>query len=710
MTSKPSLPTVLVWGIFQGAAAWSAYALIEFVVSSILFGILRPYAVFTPWHWQLTGLLVIGFLAAGCAAGALAALILWFARRDAIEDGAPALLEHASGLTVSLAFLTHLSLGAQDTTGRGWLIAFSALICALQFVALVSERWRERTGFLPHYWISSALILGVGTELQFRAMGVAGQLGVRLAVWSWALVAAMVATAAAAVMLGRKLESHTGLIRRIASATVASAIVLFAASEALSMSGKTPSVEAAAGTVGSATRPNVLVIVMDTVRADHLSLYGYGRDTTPNLKALARDAAVYPNAVSASDITLTSHGSLFTGMYASWHGAYCDKDTARYGHALNPQYPTLAELVKPKGYSTLAVAANMYLRADFGLERGFDEFQIPRPVTLMPVDTPFLLRRVVRRSISEVFDTKQFDRLFSLAQDINVKLFSTLSAHGGTPFFAFVNYMDAHFPYVPPAPYHRTYSGLKASFMQEDLEDQMTAIGEGADASRAFVDHCLAEYDGGIAYEDAQLGKLVDWLKRHNAYDNTMIVIASDHGEAFGERHRVEHGNSPYQNVVHVALMIKYPRNAHQGVEPAPVSLIDVAPTVLSTLGMTRPATMQGRDLNHPEALRGREIFSESFPCPVMQAPDCKYGCTARSVYAWPYKYVTSSSGKRELFDLSKDPLEEHSIHRFEKTLRAKLRDDLDAWVKTTPAKSTEKHEPTHDDQQRLKSLGYVAK
>jgi arylsulfatase A-like enzyme len=122
---------------------------------------------------------------------------------------------------------------------------------------------------------------------------------------------------------------------------------------------------------------------MDTVHAAHLAVYGYERDTTPNLRDLARDSMVYANAISTSDITLTSHASLFTGMYPSWHGAYCDPQNAAYGRAVSNRYPTLAELLRSGGYQTTGVAANLYLRADFGLERGFDRFRIPRPVPLL---------------------------------------------------------------------------------------------------------------------------------------------------------------------------------------------------------------------------------------------------------------------------------------------------------------------------------------
>jgi arylsulfatase A-like enzyme len=295
-----------------------------------------------------------------------------------------------------------------------------------------------------------------------------------------------------------------------------------------------------------------------------------------------------------------------------------------------------------------------------------------------------------------------------LGEDVDASLFSALSRRGREPFFAFMNYMDAHFPYVPPRPFSQAFPGQKAGFTQEDLEIDQRALTEGRPASPVYLPHCLSKYDGGVAYVDSQVGRVVDWLKRHHAYDNTMIVVTSDHGEAFGERNRIGHGNSPYQNVVHVALMIKYPGGAHRGIEATPASLIDVAPTVLKTVGLPVPATMQGRDLNHPETLTQRALFTETFPCPVMRPPECRDGCTTRSVFEWPYKYITSSNGKRELFDLSKDPLEEHTLYAQQRALADKMRADLDTWMKVMPAQAAQKHTLNHDDLQRLKSLGYV--
>jgi arylsulfatase A-like enzyme len=150
-------------------------------------------------------------------------------------------------------------------------------------------------------------------------------------------------------------------------------------------------------------------------------------------------------------------------MYASWHSAYCQPPEAAYGRKLSDRYPTVAELMKRGGYATIGVAANLYLRADFGMERGFDEFRIPRPVPLLPDDARWLLRHNVRRWVSYTGDTAQFDRLYALGEDIDSELFAVMEQRTNrqTPFFVFLNYMDAHFPYVPPAPFNERFPGRR---------------------------------------------------------------------------------------------------------------------------------------------------------------------------------------------------------------------------------------------------------
>ncbi|HXA50348.1 MAG TPA: sulfatase, partial [Candidatus Acidoferrum sp.] len=592
----------VLWGALFGAAAWSAYAVTEFVFTSVVYRLTRPYAMFTTWHWSLTALVAVGHIVCGLLAGALVGLLVGFSRRN--EEPSPEsadALESAAGLALLLALLLNMATGPGTLSGGNVQIASAILFVVLLAIGMRSTEWRDRLGWVANPWIISFTWLGIGLVFSILRMRLGSQLGTRLDLASAGLAGVIALAAVAALIIGRWLRGRDSEGRwpvRLSVGSCLAAVLLLVASVTLSFDFGTVEARAASDVGGSAQpgRPNLVMIVMDTVRADHLSINGYQRDTTPRLKQLAQDSAVYLNAFSASDITLTSHASLFTGMYPSWHGAYAQPPVAVYGQELSPKYPTLAELLHREGYETLGVAANLYLRADFGLERGFESFRIPRPVPLLPDEDRSVLRYQLRRGLSFFTDTAQFDRLYTFGEDIDRDLFQALDqrARPAAPFFAFVNYMDAHFPYVPPAPYSHMYEGRRPRLTQDDLQVEIDAISAGEPQPPGYRPHCESQYDGGIAYVDAQVGKIVDWLKRHNAYDNTMIVVTSDHGEAFGDKNRVGHANSPYQNLLHVALLIKYPGSSRKGVESQPVSLIDVVPTALTSLKLAVPATMQG--------------------------------------------------------------------------------------------------------------------
>jgi len=186
----------------------------------------------------------------------------------------------------------------------------------------------------------------------------------------------------------------------------------------------------------------------------------------------------------------------------------------------------------------------------------------------------------MRRVMNSVVDTTQFDRLYSRGDDINREMYNVLAKQSHAPFFAFINYMDAHFPYLPPAPFDHTFPGKDRALLQKDLEDAEDNVIHGQALSEHDHAHLTSQYDGGIAYTDAQIGELIAWLKEHNLYDNTLIVITSDHGEAFGERTLCCMAIRFIQNLLNVALLIKFPKNAQTGVVNDPVSLVDLAPTI----------------------------------------------------------------------------------------------------------------------------------
>jgi arylsulfatase A-like enzyme len=700
-----------MWGAVYGCTAWSAYCAAEFVFASLLFALARPYSEFASWHWGLTWLLVLGFLSAGILCGAVAgAAVSFFGRTESRSQ-----FEQAATLTLVLAFLVNIAAHPFSLSGWGWLLVATLAFAALLALSMRSPSWHAKLGYLTNAWVISGFFLGLGQEAVVLSMGTADQLGSHIRMLEWLLAILLGLLLIVAVIPGRVLRSRLESSRWATAAGLAFApialILLVAASQALSSVRST--VQAASVAIPRTFKPNLLLIVMDTVRADHLGIDGYNRATTPNLRRLARDSVLYTRAMSASDFTLTSHGSLFTGTYPSFHGAYCDPPEAAYGRRLDDGVPTLADLLQKHGYLTLAVAANLYMRPEFGLDRGFTEFEIPRPVPILDAESWYQLRRPMRRVLSYGFDTAQFDRLYSRSQDINRELFALFARHTGpnAPFFAFLNYMDAHFPYTPPAPFDRQFPGKNRRLTADDLDLEQQAIAAGAPVPANYRPHTISQYDGGIAYMDAQIGQLMDWLKEQHVYDNTMIIVASDHGEAFGERNHTGHANSPYQNLLHVALMVKYPASAGAPagtVVDTPVSLIDVAPTILNVLGSSVAPTMQGQDLRQANLAADRKFFAETFPCATLQSPECPHGCIARAVYSWPYKFITSTNGRRQLYDLSADPHETRDLLHTDAQQAQQLNADLRTWMKTFPAHSRQKLQLNPDALQRLKSLGYV--
>lgn len=719
MQDRTSFSSHLVTGALSGLAAWSAYAFGEFLYSSGLFRMIRPYAMFTSWHWELTGQLMVAYILAGLFFGALAGAVVFLLGRTSLGEGISedpdASIEYAATVTLASVFLWNVIFDPIYPDGTIPLRILSAVLIATLVLVTLWPAWRERLGLLPNSWVVAALLLG---GCQHVSMGqlevIATQFGFNTAVLYMVLWGIIFAVGAVACFLGRRVQLdryHFGLTRP-SQAAIGLMVLLTAFSLVAGQFGGGPAASkvSAQSNPPAGARPNLVVIVMDTTRADHLSVYGYKRDTTPNLRKLAEDSAVFPNAIAASDVTLTSHSSLFTGMYPSWHGAFCQPPEALYGGAIHKNVPTLAERLHAGGYKTIGVAANLYLRADFGLQRGFDVFRIPRPVPILAAENSHILRQGVRRWMAHVLDTAQFDRLFSRGQEINEQMFSLFDSANpkAEPFFVFMNYMDAHFPYVAPAPFNAKFRGENLGLLQDNFNDIFQEVSHGKPMPEREKEYTLGQYDGGIAYIDAQIGQVMDWLKRRNLYDNTMIVVTSDHGEAFGERFYVEHGNSPYQNLINVAMIVKFPHSEHKGVVQRPVSNIDVFPTALSVLGQPHLETLQGKSMLEENPSGERAIFSETFPCPVIRPPECRDGCYSRAMVAWPHKYISMSNGKLQVFDLSKDRDELTDLKPQDKPLSRQLGMQLTKWVKSRPEQKRQQVKLDAESLERLKSLGYV--
>jgi arylsulfatase A-like enzyme len=362
-------------------------------------------------------------------------------------------------------------------------------------------------------------------------------------------------------------------------------------------------------------RPNVLVISVDTLRRDHLGCYGYERETSPHIDALARRGVVFDNALSTSSWTLPSHASMLTGRYPSSHGLRDD------GVELAPSVPTLAADFRRHGYHTLAVVSHVYVSSAFGLDQGFDAFD----------DT-----------LTEGGATNP------LAEGVVDRFLALLAASPVRPFFGFVHFFDPHWPYTAPEPFARRFADPAYT---GPIDGSVESLLPYFFASRAMPDRhreeMVARYDGEIAYLDHQLGRLMDGLRERGDLDRTLVVLVADHGEEFKEHGQLGHGRTLYGEQLRVPFVMA----GHPALRPGSrrddlVSLIDLAPTLLDLVGAELPAGVDGRSLFTRER-RDRAVFSESI----------RFGVEMRAVQRGRYKLIHVPSERRELYyDLRDDP------------------------------------------------------
>jgi arylsulfatase A-like enzyme len=469
-----------------------------------------------------------------------------------------------------------------------------------------------------------------------------------------------------------------------------------------------------AGRAAAQGRPNVLLIVLDTVRADHLSVYGYERRTTPNLEKLAREGVLFRNAVSASDFTLTSHGSLFTGLYTSWHRAY-PVSAADFGR-LDASFHTLAEILAQNGYATFAVLANHgYLRPEFGMAQGFAYYEIRPTIRPMgPGSIPFL-RNFARAALQQVTCTAELERLYPRADQITDGGLRVLNAARGGPgpFFLSLNYMEAHEPYSPPPPFRDAFPGRDPAVYRVDIGGlrKQLAAAHPAPGTAAMLRHTISQYDGSIAFMDAEIQRLFEGMKQAGLYDNTLIVVTSDHGQALGEHSHVGHPASLHQELVRVPLIVKYPAResaeAGQSVA-ATVSGVDVLPTILDTVGIPAPATIHGRSLRKYAPDADRIVISESFFNHRERRLGYRTERIERAFYRGGWKLIQAVAGKKELYHVDRDREELRNVYDPDSPIVRQLTQDLDHWIHDAPPRRKGGPKVDRETMDRLRSLGYV--
>ncbi len=318
---------------------------------------------------------------------------------------------------------------------------------------------------------------------------------------------------------------------------------------------------------------------------------------------------------------------------------------------------------------TVGVAANaVHLRPQLGFGRGFEHYECEFAKQTFGDTPPFFLTDLLRQFVVAVYRPADIEPLFWTAADVNRRALSFLEAAGSTgkPFFLFLNYMDAHNPYVPPPPFDTRYGALDSSFRWSGYSLLRDAVSIRRartmdDRTRA---HLESQYDGAIAYLDQELHELFARLRVLGLYDNTLIIVTSDHGEGFGERSMVGHGLSLYQHEVHVPLMLKYPHSAAGTVVDTPVGSVDILPTVLDVIGSPTLPGLDGISLRRAPSVGQRWILSESSRLSSVIGGSTRLQPVEIAMVNGSLKLIARNDGHAELFDLSTDPHEGTDVSR----------------------------------------------
>ncbi len=437
------------------------------------------------------------------------------------------------------------------------------------------------------------------------------------------------------------------------------------------------------------SRPHVILITIDTLRRDHLTVYGYDRNTTPNIEAFARDAVVFEDAFAAQAITAPSHASILTGLYPPSHGI------VRNAYTLGAGVKTLGEYLQALGYRTGAIVSGYTLmKGETEIDRGFHHY-----------------------------DDDVKGKRFGPARLAYSRAVAWLDAEstGEAPLFMLCHMFDPHFPYMAPEEFSGRFLPPGEEYRLEAKDPGWLRVGRGK--PRDFAEF-VYRYDDEIAYADHYFGKLIDDLKSRGMWENALVIFVADHGETLEERfHSFDHGARAYEEQIRIPLIIRFPGGEFGGRRiAAPAHHVDILPTVLDYLGgVPVPYQVQGLSLMPP--VRGEELWDSStrklvslaYPLtrrvPELKAKLSREGLVM-ALRAPPFKLIRYPGVDGEiyqLFDLSSDPLEKNDLSGERPDLLEELIAELAIWREEVRADSLgEAPQLSPETKEALRSLGYM--
>lgn len=438
---------------------------------------------------------------------------------------------------------------------------------------------------------------------------------------------------------------------------------------------------------------NVVLVVIDTLRSDHLAHYGYERPTDLALESFRNQATLFRHAYSTAPWTSPSVASLFSGLETPRHR------TNAHGARLPDEIQTLAEVLRKHGYHTRGISHNAEVSRKTGFHQGFDVFE---DMHKGPLDYP--------NAETMIAPLEQWLERWSQP---------TEGSSTPTPFFLYLQAMNTHGPYRVPDKARSTLLGRPASRKFKYRNKLMLGIvGAGrldlrSQVSNSHLTSLSEQYDTSIRYTTDAIAEIFELLKRFDAYDNTLIVLTADHGEELFDHGGFSHGYSLHHEVLHVPLYVKLPGQRDARTVTSRVSLVDVFPTVAEELGATPASAVDGRSFSH--LLRGEAVVAGE-DRQLLHATSWKNRCVARAIVEGPYKLIVIDSNYEglenevRLYDLEHDAKEQFDIAPSSPSIVARLRVQLDRRFESLARDSVSEPENVlHKmDIDRLRALGYI--
>ncbi len=468
---------------------------------------------------------------------------------------------------------------------------------------------------------------------------------------------------------------------------------------------------------------NIIFLLVDALRADHLSCYGYSKNTSPNIDQIAKEGILFSNAFANSSWTKPTTATIFSSLYLSSH------NVNNVSTGLSEEATILFEPIKKYGYSTGIFSSNNFVAPLYGFDQGVDYFYTFKPSITLRLSIGLIIRKIgtlnsytykvynIFRKLEQLILSRHIVDI--TADGLNRCFLDWIDSLNGERFFAYIHYMEVHGPYTPPPPYDKMFfPSSKVSLLKPALKIRpVRSAFEHMPETMSFEEKrefLISQYDGEIRWLDASIGKLIEQLKKKNILDETLIIITADHGEEFFEHSNWGHSSrNLFDELIHIPLIMRYPKKLPPGAKiDALIQQVDLMPTIfdfcdipLSSCKMSQGHSIIPLFKENEKNYINKFVISESYKASENNL--------RRSIRNQKNKLILSNiDSKIELllFDLKNDPEEQINIVESDLTNRTYLLQNLKQFVENLPkySKFTKSTVMDQETRQRLKALGYI--